>query len=347
MNPYCGNLWHALKHFGQDIAMEAGVDPFLQRLRSYDTLDDYFKTADVALSYEFAPTTGRLHIHAAFHLERKISRRQLMEMFGPCDVRVMKGTPHQAHEYLSKAGHEILYVGSKSYWNVGLKTSEKDKVAPINFDHVLACINQEGVRTYQQFLKSFVNCADKDEDCFRASMQRANWIRDLIYAKSPIKRELSFVKTVWQANLLAMMHGDPKTSARKVINVWSAESGTGKTSIVDLARQDGLNVFIFPSKIADAINMYQYEEVVVFDCTRSTNVEIGDLYESMEVVSDQRLVSSGKYMGKTVRFTAHVLVFTNIQLDQDRLPGRISFINPKPLQQESYEEIAIELDFSQ
>lgn len=91
--------------------------------------------------------------------------------------------------------------------------------------------------------------------------------------------------------------------------------------------------------------MYDDQTVIVFDVPRDGRIE--NLYPILETVSDQNLVSAGKYQGTIKRFFAHTIVLSNTSPDHDRLPGRIQEIQVKPLAEEEYEmiEIATQLSF--
>lgn len=145
-----------------------------------------------------------------------------------------------------------------------------------------------------------------------------------------------------------MCEDTPVASHRKACWIWSAESGTGKSSIVDLLRESGKSVFMWPrdSTIKDAVHMYDDQEVVVFDVPRDGRVEA--IYEAIETVTDQCLVSGGKYSGSIKRFLAHTIVLSNMAPDHDRLPGRIQEVHAKPLADEDYEmvDLASQLDFN-
>jgi hypothetical protein len=91
--------------------------------------------------------------------------------------------------------------------------------------------------------------------------------------------------------------------------------------------------------------MYEDEKAVVFDVPREGSIE--SLYKVLEVVSDQNLVSGGKYQGAVKRFYAHTIVLSNFSPDHDRLPGRIQEIRVKALADEEYEmtDIISQLSF--
>jgi len=91
--------------------------------------------------------------------------------------------------------------------------------------------------------------------------------------------------------------------------------------------------------------MYDDQPAIIFDVPRDGRLE--NLYSILETVSDQNLVSAGKYAGVIKRFYAHVIVLSNMGPDHDRLPGRIQEIQVKPLADEEYEltDIVSQLSF--
>lgn len=322
-------------------AQELNLDRYVAAINTHDNIDSYFKNSDVAMVWELAPTTGHYHLHLCVHNKNKLSRRQLMDIFGPCDCRVMVAEPHVAHSYLQKSGNLILYIGNVDYWKAPTtKTS-----TPVDWRAVMS--KAMICDSYNEFMRKYVTCDNYDEDCLKASLNRASWVMSIINCKSDKKVATKFTKTVWQDSCLAIAKQPAEASHRKIVNIWSTESGTGKSTLADLIRNESIPVFVFPSnmKLHDAVYMYNYEKVVIIDLARHASIENSGVYEVLEVISDQRICSTGKYGGKSVRWLAHTFVLSNQPLDQARLPGRIDLINVKPLDQEHMSEIVVSLDF--
>jgi len=344
--PYAANFYTALAvrlgYVDGSSAQEILNDPFVQALNTHASVLTYFKNSDAAIVWELAPTTGHYHLHICLHNRNKLSRRQVMEILGPCDVRTMIAAPHIAHNYLLKSGNIVLYVGDKQYWDAPHQAPTKD---PIDFIYVrnkaLLC------DTYKEFIRKYVTAPEHDEMCLRASLLRASWIQQVIASKSDKKAPTEYPLTQWQHEQRQLALLPPETSHRKIRNIWSTESGTGKSSLADILRNAGLAVFVFPStfKLHDAIYMYNYEPIIIVDLARHASIEHSGVYEVLEVLSDQRVCSTGKFAGKSVRWLAHIFVLSNQMLDASRLPGRITFVEAKPLNQETYAEIAVSLNF--
>lgn len=304
-------------------------------------IDKYFKNSDVAVVWELAPTTNHYHLHLAIHNQSKFSRRQLFDLVGPCDARVMAGKPSQSHDYLSKSGNTILYVGNQSYW----KASQSRAASTTDWHGVMRKALE--CSSYTEFMRRFVTCDTPDEDCLKASLTRASWVMALIAAKSTPKRATTFTRTAWQADMLAIAYQPPENSHRVIYNIWSSESGTGKSTLADIIRNDNIPVFVFPGnlKMHDAIYMYGKQPVIIVDLARHASIENSGVYEVLEILSDQRVCSSGKYNGKSVRWLSHVFVLSNTKLDPDRLPGRFRFIEVKPIALEQLEDVALTINF--
>jgi hypothetical protein len=207
---------------------------------------------------------------------------------------------------------------------------------------VIGCCNT--VRSFKQFKNNFID--QGDDMCIRASVSRINFIKDLISANSPPRKNCSHLLTLWQRALLVLVKDSPILSHRKVQWVWSPESATGKSSITDLIRNDGSKIFVWPqlAEIKDALGMYNDEPVVIFDIPRDGRVDW--LYPILETVSDQTLIASGKYQGVIKRFVSHTIVLSNFAPEHSRLPGRIEEIRVKPLADETYEQIDIATQLS-
>lgn len=306
-------------------------------------VDVYFHGWDVVLCPEQAPSTGSWHVHGVVVAKpsKQISRKQLQKVFGHWDFRPLRGTRTQARDYAIKSGGMAVYVGNASTFDAAERPLAK--ADPINWAHVISCCNL--VRTFAAFKKRFIDGGDPD--CTRAAISRINFIKELIMANSPPRRVISHLLTCWQRALITACQDSPVASHRKIFWVWSGESGTGKSSICDLILQHDIKVFIWPqeSSIKDAIFMYDDQPVIIFDVPRDGRIE--NLYPILETVSDQNLVSAGKYQGAVKRFFSHSIVMSNTAPDHDRLPGRLQEIRVKPLADEEYEmaEIATQLSF--
>lgn len=342
--PWAASFYTAVaitRGIATDHSADDSVQRYLSGWNAAGSIEAYFKQSDMAIVWELAPSTNHYHLHIALHCQNKLSRRQLMELIGPCDARIMAGRPHQAHQYLLKTGNLVLYLGNQDYWR------EPAARAPTSTDWRSVMAKALTCDSYNEFIRKYVTCDDPDEDCLKASLNRASWIMQLINSKTTPKKSTTFRKTQWQASLLAIAHLPPENSHRKIVNVWSTESGTGKSTLADILRNDQIRVFVFPGnlKMHDAIYMYSKEPVVVVDLARHASIENSGVYEVLEILSDQRVCSSGKYNGKSVRWLAHVFVLSNQKLDPSRLPGRIDFIEAKPLDQETLEDVTVTLSF--
>lgn len=299
------------------------------------------------MCWESAPTTGHYHLHVDVVYLANHSRKQVMATFGPADCRTAKATPAQRLAYICKSGHMAVTYNEDYYRPRG--ADNRPSRRGIDWDTVYN--NVAAVQSYAELWRRF-GMPTSSEYCYHTSSAlrgRANYLRELFTMRSPAKAAIHYTLKKWQRQVVNAFIGAPSTSKRKVLNVWSSESGTGKSSLVDIIRNElNKNVFVWPvgGEAKSGIFMYHQEPVVVFDLTRNT-VMNNEIYEAIEMVSDQRLVSTGKYEGKTVRFDAHTLVLSNRPLEEDSLPGRLTYINPKPLDEEEQEEldISLSLDF--
>lgn len=279
---------------------------------------------------ETAPSTGRQHWHAGVIFKEQKSRRQLQAIFGFCDMRVMKGTPFQAAKYVTKGVHMTWYIGDAKAWETKAAQAKKE---PIDWLYVMDCCKQ--AKSYSDFIKNF---AQNDETCRRAFFSKANCIRDIINANSPPKMPTTHMNTIWQDGMLSTCQKEPIETKRVIHWFWSSSSGTGKSSIIDILLNANIDVFVWPqgAELKDAVYMYRNQRVVVFDIPRDGRIET--IYPLLETVSDQTIVSTGKYNGVVTRFYAHVIVTCNFAPDFDRLPGRIKATEVRPFDQEDYAE---------
>lgn len=304
------------------------------------TVDEYFKSCKIVMAPERCPSTSRWHVHAALVAPNVMSRRQLQSIFGYWDFRPMRGTPAQARDYVIKSGGMAVYVGEPGFWDT-TEVSRQPSI-PIDWAYVITCCN--AVRSFKQFKRLYIDT--NDEMCIRAAVARCAFIKELIAANSPPKRTIAHLLTLWQRSLITACADSPVASHRKIWWVWSPESGTGKSSIVDLLIQHNYTVFVYPqdSAFKDAVNMYNDQTVTVFDVPREGRLD--NLYQVLEQISDQNLVSAGKYMGTIKRFFCHTIVLSNFAPEHNRLPGRIQEIKIKPLADEAYEQVDVATQLS-
>lgn len=304
------------------------------------TVDEYFRGCKVVMCPERCPTTNRWHVHACVLAPNVMSRRQLQTIFGFWDFRPMRGQPAQARDYAIKNGGMVAYVGDPQVWDTA--DAIRQTAIPIDWSYVITCCN--AVRNFKQFKRAYIDTGD--EMCTRAAIARCSFIKELIAANSPPKRVINHLLTLWQRSIITACLDSPVASHRKIWWIWSAESATGKSSLVDLLIQHSLKVFIYPqdSSFKDAIHMYDDQPVTVFDVPREGRLD--GLYTVLEQISDQNLVSAGKYFGACKRFFCHTVVLSNFAPEHERLPGRISEVKIKPLADETYEQVDIATQLS-
>lgn len=316
-------------------SFEGNTRTLFERIMAHG-VNTYFRNWHVVMCPEQAPTTHTWHVHGAIIAEQPITRKAIKDVFGPWDMRIMRGNPLQALNYIIKSGSIVVYVGDANKWQAP-HPAPQARLNPIDWEHVLQCCNS--VRSFAQFKRQYID--QGDQDCVRAAISRINFIKEIIAANSPPKRTCRVLLTLWQRALVTLCSTNPVGSHRRIHWIWSTESGTGKSTITDVLIEHGLRVFVWPnaSSIKDAIYMYDEQPVIIFDIPREASVE--QMYSTLETVSDQTLVSAGKYTGVVKRFFAHVIVLSNMAPEESRLPGRFEIINVKPLADETYELVDI------
>jgi hypothetical protein len=306
-----------------------------------DGINAYFKNWNVCICAETSPTTHRVHLHVTVESSTVISRKKLFEVFGNCWCAPMRGSKKAARDYVIKDGAMAIYIGNAATWDDNEQPLARQ--APIDWQHVFACCNT--VRTFKAFKRRYLDT--NDTDCVRATICKVPLIKELITANGPPMKTLSLLLTLWQRGIVTQCLLNPILGHRTATWVWSSESGTGKTSIIDILIQNNLEVFIYPqdTPLKDALGMYNDEPVVVLDIPRDGRVDM--MYPILEQITDQSLLSSGKYQGTITRFLAHTIVLSNTAPDHDRLPGRIQEVRVKPLADEEYEmtDIVTQLSF--
>lgn len=319
---------------------------YISQIVNCGTLQEWCHTFGIyamAVSWETAPTTGRYHLHFYVEYNSLKSMAQVKSAFGAVDVQAAKGKPHQAYEYIKKAGNAVITFNTDRF-TAPPSTDRRPQGQLINWEYVAT--KAMDFETYETFFRCYCmpTSSGYDPAICTAVRTKPAFIKELFNNRSPIKMPFVHAKTAWQQEVQDLCKQPPVNSHRKIINIWSAESGTGKSSIADILRDAGLRVFVFPAgdRMLDAAFMYRSEPVVIFDLPRQ-DCHTDDLYKSLEIVSDQRVVTSGKYEGRSTRFLAHTVVTSNRALEDYRLPGRITYINAQPLDKENYAEIVLDL----
>lgn len=127
----------------------------------------------------------------------------------------------------------------------------------------------------------------------------------------------------WQNEVLGMLEEPIKS--RRIIWIWSSESGTGKTTFYDyVARHNGFTV-LPGSDFDNTLYAYDGENVIWFDLTRAQSGEHVP-YHALEKFSNCTVHLSKKYTSCRKLVRAHIVVTANIPPDETKLPDRCVII---------------------
>lgn len=130
----------------------------------------------------------------------------------------------------------------------------------------------------------------------------------------------------WEAEVIGML--EEPVQKRRVIWIWSAESGTGKTTFFDYCSS---KYNVLPAgDYANTMYAYDGEGIIWFDLTRSQTGEHVP-YHAIEKFSNATIHMSPKYASCRKKIVAHVVVTANIPPDETKLPNRCVIIQANRL----------------
>lgn len=292
-----------------------------QRLRnwcftSYDW--EQFKVPDEEPDFRYCvyqpeacPTTGKYHYQGYIEFTKAKTFTTVKELLGDPSVHLepRRGTRQQAREYCMKdesrlPGFKTIEFGT---WTAGEERARTD-------------LNE--ARTKIQGHKSW-HAVMNDPDLCNVVARHSRWAREVYDNRELEQDPLDLELYTWQKEVLGML--DEPIQSRRIIWIWSRESGTGKSTFYDYCCRHPSYTVLPGSDFDNTLYAYDGEGVLWFDLTRSQSAEHVP-YHALEKFSNCTVHLSKKYTSCRKLVKAHVVVTANIPPDETKLPERCVII---------------------
>lgn len=124
----------------------------------------------------------------------------------------------------------------------------------------------------------------------------------------------------WQRDLMEYLVGDWET--RNIYWVWSHESETGKSTMMQYVAERLRTLIANSSNINDIMHAYDEHKVIWIDIPRQQPLD-AKMTSLLETLSNGGLLPSNKYNSCMKRVQAHIVVSCNRSPPEDKLPKRL------------------------
>ena len=269
---------------------------------------------------ETAPETGRDHIQGYLELHRQTDFGVVKRMFSvPVHLESRRGTRAQAIAYCKKLDTryrcpvtgvqpEPLEFGSLEN-NQGAREDLKEAHTKIL-----------GHATWQGVIR--------DPDLIHIVARHLNWAREVFNSKDLLVPQVPITLRKWQLGVVALLEQQPVN--RRIIWIWSALSGTGKTTFFNYC---SAKYSVLPgADWTNTIYLYNGHSIVWFDRTRAESVSersVSQFYVDIERWSNHSIQTSTKYQPVRKFVQCHCVVTANVRPDDTNLPGRFYVVEAK------------------
>lgn len=276
-------------------------------LEAFKVPDDHPDFRYCVYQGEKCPETDRVHLQGYIEFNKAINFNTVKGLFGDAAIHLegRRGTREQARAYCMKP---------ESRWS-----------EPIEFGRFETRERQrEDLNEARRLIQAHKSWNDvlNDENLTATVARHGRWARE-IYDSRPIAPEQpDIVLRPWQDEVIGMLEEPVKK--RRVIWIWSVESGTGKTTLFDYC---SARFSVLPAAdFHNTLYAYDGQGVIWFDLTRS-ELNNDSYYLPIEKFSNQTVHLSTKYTSCRKYVSAHVVVTANHAPDETKLPNRCVVIN--------------------
>jgi len=270
---------------------------------------------------ETAPDTGREHVQGYLELVRQTDFNVVLTMFKPAVVHLenRRGTRLQAIQYCKKT--ESRYRDPVSGQLVEpLEFGDPTNLQGAREDLKEAYLAITAKATWEQVMR--------DQSLVPVVSRHLNWAREAFNTRPLTIPAPEIQLRKWQLGVVALLEQEPVN--RRIIWIWSALSGTGKTTFFNYcsAKYD-----VLPgADWTNSLYIYHGQRIVWFDRTRAESVSersISQFYVDIERWSNHSVQTSTKYQPVRKYVCTHCVVTANVRPDDTNLPGRFHVVEAK------------------
>jgi len=254
---------------------------------------------------EQCPETQRIHYQGYIEFNKALNFGTVKGLFGDPAIHLeaRRGTREQARAYCMKP--ESRYAEPEEYgqWN-GPNQNQGRRT-----DLVEAKAKIQAHNSWSDVMN--------DEELVNVVARHGRWAREVFDARALNIEEPDIELRDWQEEVLELLEEEPVK--RRVIWIWSDESGTGKTTFYDLC---SARYTVLPgSDFVNTLYAYDGQRIIWFDLTRSQGNDFSP-YHAIEKFSNKTVHLSTKYSACRKLVSCHVVVTANHPPDNTKLPNR-------------------------
>jgi len=255
---------------------------------------------------EKCPETQRVHAQGYTEFTRTMRMRAVKEAFSDDTIHLepRQGTRQQARVYCMK--------------------EESREEAPKEFGEWMV---EPGKRIDLVQARSKILEKRKRDDLYQdpdldqIMTKYPKWAERVLDTK-PIQHTIDIELRPWQQEVVTLLDLPPKH--RRIIWIWSNESGTGKTTFCDYCSTK-YDVLPADGKLPDLLYAYDNNQIIWFDFSRAQQGY--ESYHILEKLSNHSFHLSTKYEPRKKWIQAHIVVTSNHPPAEEKLPQRFHIIH--------------------
>lgn len=255
---------------------------------------------------EECPETHRWHHQGYIEFNKALAFGTVKELLGDRSVHLeaRRGTREQARAYCMKPESRVAGPLEFGTWGGSNERARTD-------------LNEARLKI--QAHNSW-NAVVNDPELCNVVARHANWARQVYDNRTVNLPEGTITRLYnWQNEVLALLREPVKP--RRIIWIWSAESGTGKSTFFDYCCRLPEFTVLPGSDYDNTLYAYDGQGILWFDLTRAQSAEHIP-YHALEKFSNATFHLSKKYASVRKHVSAHVVVTANIAPDETKLPDR-------------------------
>lgn len=259
---------------------------------------------------EKCPQTERVHLQGYIEFNKAVHFQTVKGLFGDEGIHLepRRGTREEARRYCMKP--ESRYADPIEF---GTWTGANER-ARTDLNEARAKI--QGHTCWANVLN--------DPELTNVLARHGRWAREVYDARTFNVEAPEIDLRDWQEEVIEMLDGEPEK--RRVIWIWSDESGTGKTTFFDYC---SAKYNVLPgTDFVNTLYAYDGQDIIWFDLTRSQSTEFSP-YHAIEKFSNKTFHLSTKYTATRKYVACHVVVTANCPPDNNKLPNRCVVIEAK------------------